>query len=144
MEKHIIIGIDPDTNESGVAVIRGGAIAHITTMNLFTLFEYIRGLQPNNVCISAGWLNKVTNFQNREVEVRVRERISERIGANHEIGKQIALYCHEHGISYTLVRPIGKKVNSRQFGALTGYVGRTNQEERDAAMAALFYVDKRG
>src|SRR5690606_15356079 len=96
--------------------------------------------KPDMVCISAGWLNKVVNFQNRDVGMKVRERISERIGANHEIGKQIAVFCKETGIPYVLVRPRGKKLNAAQFKCLTGWEHKTNQETRDAAMTIISYL----
>ena len=138
-----IIGIDPDTKESGVAVLEDDNFTLLTTMRLHRLFKYIEEEKPDNVCISAGWLNKVVNFHNKDVAMEVRERISERVGANHEIGKQIASFCASINTPYTLVRPRGKKVNSAQFNRLVGAPMRTNQEERDAAMTALFYSKKR-
>lgn len=139
----MIIGIDPDTKASGVAFYynEGGYLAGLYLMTLYNLLSTIEKSKADMVCISAGWLNKVVNFQNRDVGMKVRERISERIGANHEIGKQIAAFCKDKAIPYTLVRPRGKKLNSAQFSKLTGWVPRTNQETRDAGMAIYSYLN---
>lgn len=132
-----VIGIDPDVKESGWAILVDGNITKLETLKLHVLFRAIETNMPCHVCISAGWLNSVVNFHNKTADVKVRERISERVGANHEIGKQIAAFCSDIAVPYTLVRPRTKKVNHKQFTALTGYRGRTNQEERDAAMSAI-------
>lgn len=140
-----LIGIDPDVKESGFAMLVDGRIEKLETLKLHVIFRAIELNSPCHVCISAGWLNSIVNFQNKQANARVRERISERIGANHEIGKQIASFCSYNNVPYTLVRPRTKKLNHKQFAALTGYPERTNQEERDAAMTAiavLYSIDK--
>lgn len=138
-----LIGIDPDTTLSGVATFTDSTIQKLELKTLFPLLEYIRDSRADMVCISAGWKNKVVNFQNRDVDEKVRERISERVGANHEIGRQIEAFCNSEGIPYTLVVPRSKKVNASVFAALTGYSQRTNQEHRDAAMCVIAYLNKK-
>lgn len=137
-----IIGIDPDTKASGVAVYENRSLVFLETKPLYDLLKFIIDYAPDIVCISAGWLNKITNFQDQISNVKVRERISERIGANHEIGKQIQTFCISRGINYILVRPRGKKLNARQFSGYTNWRSATNQETRDAAMTIYSFLKK--
>lgn len=136
----VIIGIDPDTKLCGVSVMNGGSV-ELSLLGLFPTCALISRIMPDMVCISAGWLNNIVNFQDRNSSSKVRERISERIGANHEIGKQIKQYCDDNNIPTTLVRPAGKKVNGSQFARLTG-ITKSNQETRDAHMTILAFLKK--
>lgn len=136
-----IIGIDPDVTASGVAIYSGTYT--LATMPLFNLMEYL-GKAKNElqikVGISAGWLNKKVSFHGNNLPDKVKERIAERVGANHEIGKQIETFCKDKNIPHFLARPRQRKVKSDEFKQLTGYEQRSNQEERDAAMVVWSYL----
>lgn len=137
-----IIGIDPDVKASGVAIYYDGKLQVLELVPLYALMQRLDLRMYSHVALSAGWLNKVTNFHNRAVSAEIRERISERVGANHEIGKQLYKFCLEREIPCTLIRPRGKKVKAEPFNRFTGWSKASNQEVRDAAMCIYSLIDK--
>jgi hypothetical protein len=135
--KKLYIGIDPDTNKSGVAYwYKDTKKIELETLEFFKLYDVLKSLKIRYniyVVIDAGWLNK-TNFHVTGTNKKVNGKIGERVGANHEVGKKIAEMCISLGIQYSLHKPTKTKVNKEIFEKITGYKGRTNQEVRDAGM----------
>lgn len=143
--KKIFIGIDPDTDKSGVAMFTENNLINekfqLTNLSFFDLFDFFlnwcdlaKRLETKLlVIIDAGWLNK-SNFHVTGTNKNVNGKIGERVGANHETGKKIVEMCQYLGIDYKLNKPIKSKVNSEYFANLTGYKGSTNQDQRDAGM----------
>ena len=145
------IGIDPDTDKSGVAFFKPklNKVTMLNNMTFFELYHYLDFTQETatttgakfEIVIEAGWLNAKSNFHGAFGGAA--ERIGAKVGANHETGKKIAEMCEYLNIPYKLVKPLslkpwgGKKINHAQFVQQTGWVGRTNQEQRDAAMLVL-------
>jgi len=133
------IGIDPDTEKSGFAVIdrRTRKITQLTTLSFFDLLEAIdnvfehKGL--NMVVIEAAWLYNKSNWH-PSLSVGIASKIGKSIGANHQVGKLIAEYCKRKGYFVRLVKPEKSKIKSEEFIQASGFNRRTNQEERDAAM----------
>jgi len=132
----IKIGIDPDVERSGVAEWDGSKLT-LHTMTLIELFDFLSENKTNDIqiYIECGWLIKKTNWKRSGKSIGVNERIAERTGANHEIGKQIIKFCEFHNIEFFKIKPsgLGKRYNSKQFQKLTGYDKQTNEEKRDAA-----------
>lgn len=143
--KKIFIGIDPDTDKSGVAMFTENNLINekfqLTNLSFFDLFDFFlnccdltKRLETKLlVVIDAGWLNK-SNFHVINSNKNVNGKIGERVGANHETGKKIVEMCEYLRIEYKLNKPKKSKVNSEYFAKLTGYKGRTNQDQRDAGM----------
>lgn len=146
----MFIGIDPDTEKSGVATWdkTKKVLKLERNMDLFSLLKYIdtmSHLYSIRVYVSAGWRIKKTNFHRKNVNVNYNnpisvskyigtiEKIMEKVGANHEIGKQIMKYCDSNNIEAYEVTPRGK-VDSKTFRKYTGWTHQSNQEQRDAAM----------
>lgn len=143
------IGIDPDTDKSGVALfdVKGKQLLSLDNLIFFELFVFLyyqiakHSDESIEVVIEAGWLNAKSNFHGAFGGAA--ERIGAKVGANHETGKKIVEMCEYLNIPYRLVKPLslkpwgGKKINHAQFVQQTGWVGRTNQEQRDAAMLVL-------
>lgn len=132
----MIIGIDPDLDKSGVAIKEG---KNLRLMNL-KFAELRRVFEENKaliklVVIEAGWLNKKANFHGRAGQTKhAGERIAKNVGENHATGKLIAEIAEDYGLIVSLVRPVRSKYNSADFNLITGWQGRSNQEQRDAAM----------
>lgn len=84
--------------------------------------------------IEAGWLNKKSNLHGRYGQSkRAGERIAKNVGErNHAAGKLLVEMAKSLNLSVVEVRPIRKKKNSEEFNRITGWVGRSNQEQRDA------------
>lgn len=142
----ILIGIDPDVYKSGVAYIGTNKEMQLNNMTFFELFDYLSYAKkvsentlitssiPLKVYIEAGWLNKTNWHTSGKMNIATVAQIGARTGANHETGRKIAEMCKYLKIDYELVRPTQSKVDAVYFKQLTKYQGRTNQEQRDAAM----------
>ena len=59
--KKVIVAIDPDVKQSGVAQIQDGVIS-VFRMSLIGMVEYLQTLSYSNltVVVEAGWKNKAT------------------------------------------------------------------------------------
>lgn len=135
----LYIGIDPDVDKSGVAMILNGHI-ELHNMRFFELFEYLKNIKHNRtdydimeVYVEAGWLNK-SNWHKVRGTAAINAKIGERTGANFETGKKILEMLEYLNIKHYAVRPSSTKMGSRILNKITGVRGRTNQEQRDALM----------
>lgn len=133
------IGIDPDVQKSGVAIKMKGQNDFETICldlpDLFDLLENSGKIFDLRVNLEAGWLNKKVNYRKNMVARAQREYVAAKVGRNHEIGRQIEIFCRKKSITCTLIRPtMSKVVNADEFNRLTGHNKKTNQEQRDAAM----------
>ena len=134
-EAQIIIGIDPDLEKSGVAIL--GSELQLKNMTFPETVELFRNEQDSikKVVIEAGWENKKANFRVGGNHSRqVNEQIARRVGMNHATGILLAEIAQAMGIAVLLVKPTKSKIDAEKFNKITGWQGRTNQEVRDAAM----------
>ena len=155
MKKHeIIIGIDPDTIKSGIAVLETGTRKmEISTLEFPELIERLRLL--NNTChiqdktilvvVEAGWLNAKSNFHGQTGFKG--QRVAKNVGANHQTGKHIVEMCEFYGIHTELQKPLNKcwsgtngKITHEELAYFTGITGKTSQDGRDAALIAWNYA----
>ena len=129
----LIIGIDPDLEKSGVAVL--GQSLELKNLTFPETIELFRNHQDEikKVVIEAGWLNKKSNFRFGHSKT-AGEKIAKNVGENHATGKLLAEMAKSCGLAVVLVKPSRSKVDSKEFNRITGWQGRTNQEQRDAAM----------
>lgn len=153
-----IVGIDPDREKSGVALLDTASLKFLSLQTLpfpelleFLMYQrdYTDRVSKKSLCVvvEAGWLNLKSNFHgyygNRG------EKIAKDVGANHETGKKIIEMCRHWGIEVVEKRPLslqfhgfnlwkGKdgKITHEEFVELTGWTKQTNQEKRDAALLA--------
>lgn len=154
MKDNIIIGIDPDCEKSGIAIIEPCSKT-IFCMNFVDLVRKLNELinialfenLKLTVYVEAGWLNK-SNWHLPPIEQKmhsVREvrskclvscSIGNKTGRNHQLGICIVDMCALYGIKCVEVRPTNTKLKAEQFKKLTGITQRLNQEGRDAYMLA--------
>jgi len=130
----IYIGIDPDVDKSGYAVL-DSKTKELDLYN-YSFWEIIEDLKsyliPITVIIEAGWLHKKSNWHGQK-NVYTAAKIGKNVGANHQVGKLLHEYCILKGFKCILVKPKGK-IPHKEFKAITGYKKRTNQDQRDAGM----------
>ena len=103
----IIIGIDPDREKSGVALLDTTLLKFMSLQTLtfpelleFLMYhrDYAERVAKKSLCVvvEAGWLNLKSNYHgyygNRG------EKIAKDVGANHETGKKIIEMCRHWGI----------------------------------------------
>lgn len=134
-ENQIIIGIDPDLEKSGVAILgQSLQLKNLTfpeTVDLFRTFQD----EIKKVVIEAGWLNRKSNFHGCYGQSKSKgEAIARNVGENHATGKLLVEMAKSLGLAVVEVRPTRTKLKAEDFNRITGWQGRTNQEQRDAAM----------
>ncbi|AXY56617.1 hypothetical protein CDG60_08575 [Acinetobacter chinensis] len=131
----MIIGIDPDLEKSGVAIL--GKTLELKNLNFAETVELFRTQQDliRKVVIEAGWLNRKSNFHGYSKQSKsAGERIAKNVGENHATGKLLAEMAQSLGLAVVLVKPVRSKLNAEDFNRITGWRGRSNQEQRDAGM----------
>jgi len=153
MSNKILIGIDPDTQFSGVAVL-DKTLKHpynlqIQKLKFFELFSLLKNnfwttaddicvvREPIKVYIEAGWLNTKSNWHVSGKGENVASRIGTKVGANHQVGKLIAEMCEYLGLEYELVQPRTSKMPVKMFRKITGYTGKLDADMVDSAMLII-------
>lgn len=138
----IIIGIDPDLLQSGVAVSSGGQIIKLWCLSFPELTEYFKDnlSEIKKVYLEAGWLNKKASWH-ESANKRTAEKTAYNVGLNHATGRLIEDILKHLKINYVLVRPTESKKDHDTFCILTRWDKSiaTNQEKRDAGMLILGY-----
>lgn len=135
----VLIGIDPDTEKSGIGICTESKSIYLKNLTFFELFEELTKFKSANyldvqIYIEAGWLNKSNWHKVVNGSSNINAQIGQRIGANHEVGKKIVEMCEYLGLKYHLIKPTKTKVDASTFKKITNYKGRTNQEQRDACL----------
>jgi len=135
MSKKTLIGIDPDTEKSGTALINGTQL-ELNNLTFFELFDYLQNAKNQfenlEVYIECGFLNGGNRHLKYGSSQALNSKIGERIGANHETAKKIIEMCEYLKITYHKVKPTRTKSTNDFFKKATGFKGQTNQEQRDA------------
>ena len=140
----IIIGIDPDLHKSGIALYRDDkslVLSCLTFPDVLALFDE-HGQNTQKVVIEAGWLIPNANWHARK-NTGIASETARRVGENHAVGKLLECCARAKGLEVQLLKPTGKK-NAEQFKRITGYIGRTNQEVRDAGLLVFGMPFTRG
>ena len=136
MKEQILVGIDPDCDKSGFAVWNRDHKKFIwmdcyDLPDLFhELLEILDCKLPVRVRLEAGWLKPGTWHKGGAGAAK-------RVGANHEIGRQIEKFCKKRDINVELVEPQGYSgYNHDKFCRVTGWAkaNKTNPETRVAGM----------
>ena len=156
MNDRTIIGIDPDSVESGVGVVQS-CRRSVTPMKLSfpELIDYLRATKdlgnPFLVVVEGGWLNK-SNWHTLGIRkgAQVAAEIGRRTGMNHQTGILIEQMCKAMSISCVVVKPLRKmwkgaegKITQTELQNIVGAtckLPRTNQDQRDACLLAWVYA----
>lgn len=145
--KKIIVGIDPDTNKSGIATYYNGEFL-VETLAFPELIEklYMLATLPNDVLVvvEAGWLNEKSNF--RGTVGRRSDKISKNVGRNQQTGIHICEMAEHYGLEVIKQKPFDKcwsgpdrKITHEELNYILQHnnieeLKSSNQEKRDAAL----------
>ena len=150
-----IIAIDPDKEKSGVAHLKPKTrqleVSNLTFPLLLDYLQHAKEEQGKSqesliVVVEAGWMVKKSNFH--DAQGHRAEKIAKDVGANHETGRKIAEMCRHYGIEVLEHAPLRKcwkgkdgKITAEELQQITGLMGRTNQDARDAALLAWCFAN---
>jgi len=151
-----IIGIDPDVDKNGYAIIdMETRKVSVTTVTLPHLIELVTIAQANaqsqgkrlTVYVEAGWLcqsNWHLGFRDSKQRAAAKGKA---VGRNHQRGMDICEMLTYRGISVVQVPPLRKmwhgqdyKITHDELVEIVGPVTHTNQEGRDAALLAWVHA----
>lgn len=151
----IIIGIDPDTDKSGVAQLRVTGREMEAFSNSFPeLLDYLQRMRQKElmegmkvmVVVEDSW--RITHIWKVERVANVAKmekmlKIAENVGRCHAVGMKIVECARYYGLEVKEQLPLMKiwkgkdgKITDEEIKAFMPIIGRTNQEERDAALLA--------
>lgn len=147
-----VVGIDPDCEKSGVAMI--DKINNKMSLGSYTFVELIRylrdlkkafdGIRSWVVVVEAGYLETKTQHHYFGDNPRIAARVGQKVGRNHETARKLIEVCRALEIPVEERAPLRKiwgknhngKISAEEFGSITGYTKRTSQDVRDAALLA--------
>jgi len=153
--KHLMIGIDPDKDKSGIAIsnIKTKEI-ELYTLGFHDTITYLsaRKDEIKEVVIEASWLVKKSSFRIKQEETKeVSYLKGKHVGWNQGVGMCLEDMIKGMGIPYRLQRPLklvwGKNCRSKisheeisrfvEFRRGASHIKTTNQEQRDALLLIL-------
>lgn len=141
-----VIGIDPDANKHGISLFENGALVNLYNLELFGLYELITWelsgnvdlISIENVCGNNSLFRKSAN---EETQVS----IGRRLGMVQQSQTEIERMC-----AYLEIPIIRNKISSiwknqagkKQFQAVTGWKGKSNEDTRSAAYFGWLHAKK--
>lgn len=149
MKHDFIIGIDPDAEKSGVAILKiSDRSITLLTLKFPKLIEHLKSFYQNNqniiVIVEAGWMVKKSNFH--KIHGEVGENIAKKVGANHETGRKIIEMLQYYNIPVQEHFPLKKmwkgpegKITHEEISKFINFPKQSNQEVRDSALLAWTY-----
>jgi hypothetical protein len=139
-----LIAIDPDSEKSGVALIKQGHIESLTSQDLFALMVSAREWKESGFLVLLEDIdNNKPTFKKGQKE-KVSNAISRCVGRAQDAARNIRKILERESVEYVLVEPLRipekrrAKDDATFFNDLTGWEGRTNQDKRDAALLGLY------
>lgn len=152
----IIIGIDPDVNKSGVGVVSAnGKEVQVDSIVFPELLQFLQGEAytasvtgvKKVVVVEASWKISHNWHARRGDSVRVSAAKGVDQGRCAEVGKKICECARYYGLEVVEKLPLKKiwkgkdgKITHEEIKVFMPITGRTNQEERDAALLAWDYA----
>lgn len=147
----LIVGIDPDTKKHGVAVVKDGIIQQLHTLANRSLIELLTDLaRQHQLRIKLEDINAFKPVIHRPGQSRNQMmKIAQNIGAVKYAAELLVHELAASGFYVEMVLPLqgarsGKRYNADAFNRLTGWNGKSNADNRDAAMIALYGQPKGG
>jgi len=143
----ITIGIDPDTDKSGIAIVVNKQIIDLATVKLFDLIEYLDAAGPKDtIVVKVEDPNMIKPLFGEKAKNKraIREKICQDVGGCKAVARLICELLESHNYKVIKVRPLKgpikrqAKNDGNYFNKITGWKGRTNEDKRDAAMIALW------
>lgn len=143
-----VIGIDPDSEKSGIAVldVPSKQFTGVQTLKFAELIDLLVSFSGKSDCmvyIEAGWLNHGNWHTSRADNAFVAAKKGLGVGRNQQTGMLIAEMCDAYQVPHTEIKPLkkcwsgtDKKIKHDELVQIVGNIKHTNQEGRDAVLIA--------
>lgn len=142
----IIVAIDPDLKASGVAVVSGTTIGQLKNVRFCEMLEFLAQFDKERVLVkledvaaNKGLFAAQSN-KNKAVSIRVATNVGQVMAVSRLMHEML-----EHaGYTVKMVRPIRgpmkmqAKTDAAYFNKITGWTGKSNADQRDAAIVAIY------
>jgi len=130
-----VIGIDPGVN-TGVALYANGKLLSLQTIEPIDIQDCIKRSYADLIVFEDSRLQSAVWVPSKNKAVA--NNIARKIGQVDALCSLIEDTCNRWEIKFMRVSPKAKgaKMNSEDFNLFTGWTGRSNAHERDAAMVA--------
>lgn len=149
----IVIGIDPDIDKNGVAVVRPATReVEVMLLTFIELMEYLESVKKEAaatsarvlVVVEAGWKNPGVWHLGHTRSIAAAAQIGVHTGRNHEVSHKVADFARHMQFEVEESKPLmkvwkgpNKKITHKELCSLIGQkIKHTNQEGRDAVLLA--------
>ena len=135
------IGIDPG-KATGIAIYRDAALCELRTVAPAEIEALIVEHAPALVVFEDSRMQ--SPVFSRGTSPRAMLKIARNVGEIDQLCRQIEDICKRLVVPRIGVSPLrkGSKLTAARFAKVTGWQGRSNQHERDAAMCAFRYLGR--
>lgn len=140
----MILGIDPGAS-TGLAILLNGKLDSLETLTPDKLLSELRDCKGMDDLLVIFEDSRQQPIFSRGTNAAAAGRIARSVGMIDGQCRDIEAVCRDYGIKCIGISPRrkGMKLNAKQFSAMTGWVGRANQHERDACAVAWPYRNAR-
>lgn len=139
-----VVGIDPDLTKSGVGIYDGRNIV-LKTMSFWELIEFIdeKSTRVDTLFVFEDINSNNAYHKGSGHGEKVKMTIMRKTGQAQGIAKLIEEYMKKKNVPYVMQKPLKGvlkkwKKDTDLFQKMTGYKGRSNQDNRDAIALAVF------
>lgn len=143
----LVIGIDPDAQKSGIAIYKDGVLVELHLWSFSQLVahmmvnagaSYITYVLEDVEAIGTTWIRKKTTSA-------VMRKIAQNVGQVKQTARLIQEMGAYYGADIKMIKPLKRlakttKGRVAEFKRATEWAGRSNDDNRDAAMLALEYI----
>jgi hypothetical protein len=129
----ISLGIDPGSS-TGFAIAEDGNLIVLCTVDFWDAIYNIDSYPDAIVVVELPDTRHI--WHTKSVSRAAIGSTGIRVGSCLREAELIIKYLHKKNRDYVIQKPLGK-INADEFKCITGWKGKSNQHERDAAMLAL-------
>lgn len=145
----IIIGIDPDIEASGMAIIKDKVILSMHRVPFPELIEQIVNAHKQGeiiVKLEDVEANKPI-FWRKGLNATVQLKVAQDVGRVKAVARLIMQSLEYHGVTVQMIKPLKGNVKKAKkdasyFNQITGWEKRSNEDGRDAALIGIYGVCK--
>jgi Holliday junction resolvasome RuvABC endonuclease subunit len=143
----VIVGIDPDSNKSGIAVMRSGVLCELLNLNVIQLYDWLKtnekiSIKNNEIVIAMENPKGSSSSAYKHkygMNSAVKAKISEKVGMVKQAQTSIEQMADALKIPIVLYKNSSMwkdAAGKKSFEALTGWTARSNEDTRSAAYFA--------